>query len=479
MSSTLEPVETESSWSPRWPALAACGAVLVLYSCTLLLPRFRHDDYHFLIKSRTWEETCSNLWLPINEHAAPLCRLLTWLLIASVPPSWLPLGTALLGPLAVVLGMALLYLFVSRELGHPYYGLLAMILFGVTSTYHEAVTWYAAAFHIPALDTLLLALLAGQDWLQSRRLSSLALCAVISALAPGWFGGGILVGPWCGLYLALAPGRSAFLRMVGFLVPLLGSVAFLVVSMPRTADRIIYAEHFRMHGKTLFEAFNPTTGAVTTARTLVDNQIPGMIGIFGIVLPIPLVVVGLVLFMVIGAWWFYRGPSRQLMVLGLAIVVGFDLLVYSARAQWSYANQMHAWTRYHLFPHLGLVLFICGGLPSLAGRWFTLDLSGRLSDRQMLGLVSLIAVLTICHWPNVVVHHDYDPQQQAVLQRVERMDARCQAHGISAATAREALGFLKMPMCYEKENAWEFLHGSPTPRNLSVEEARRLLSEEE
>jgi hypothetical protein len=63
-----------------------------------------------------------------------------------------------------------------------------------------------------------------------------------------------------------------------------------------------------------------------------------------------------------------------------------------------------------------------------------------------------------------------------VLKRVELIDAACRMHGIDAATARAALGFLQFPASYRGDNAWDFLRGSPAPRPMSVDEARTLLS---
>jgi hypothetical protein len=63
------------------------------------------------------------------------------------------------------------------------------------------------------------------------------------------------------------------------------------------------------------------------------------------------------------------------------------------------------------------------------------------------------------------------------MQRVERVDAYCQAAHIDGTTARAALDFLQFPLGYERENAWEFLRGSRAPRPMPVETARKLLAE--
>src|SRR5206468_4244356 len=138
----------------------------------------------------------------------------------------------------------------------------------------QAVYWFSASFSILTLDTLLLALLAAQRWRQTGRLQYLALSALWSALAPGWFASGILAGPLCCLYLLPQAERDApaaekaqpwWRHLALALVPLLGSVAFLAVSLPRTANHILHLEHYG--DKTAVQAFSPLTGLVYTGRS--------------------------------------------------------------------------------------------------------------------------------------------------------------------------------------------------------------------
>jgi len=259
-------------------------------------------------------------------------------------------------------------------------------------------------------------------------------------------------------------------------VPLLGTAASGGVAVLASGDSIVRASHYR--GKTIFEAFDPVHGALNSLRTLADNQIPGTLGIWSkqAVLPWPaalLVVVGLV---VLGYMWWRLAPRHPLFLLGLAVIVGSDLLVYGARADWSYERSVHNWTRYHLFPHLGLVLFIVGGLPRLTGRMFSVSESD-LSRRQVLALGGLLALLTCCHWPRTHWQHlAVPPEQKAVLERIERVDAVCRIERIDGATARAALGFVHFPLGYDRANAWELLRGSPSPVPVSVDAARSLLA---
>jgi hypothetical protein len=483
----------------------AAAAALGIHAHALVWPMLFYDDFSVLLGSWTWPAAWANLWVPWNEHTMPLGRLsiAAMVQLASGRLTALPQVTSLQGPLAVVAGMGLVYLFVRRELGHPFYGLVAMALFGVGSQYHEAVHWFTASFVLLALDTLLLGLLAAQRWRQTGRWPYLAASALWAALAPAWFAGGILAGPFCALYLVLGqgkrkkekgkredqqagPAKAPFFGLLPFafcLLPLSGSAAFLAVSLPHNAERILHTEHYQ--GKTAVEAFDATVGLRYTCRSLMDHLVLGAVGVvdyrvltgLGLPwgpLPWPLVVPGLALVAVAAAWWWWRAPRRGLLLVGLGFILVNYVLIYSARSGWTY-EQMYHWSRYHLLPQLGLVLFLCGGLPRWQGRWFHLDPAGRLSRRQVWALGLLTAGLFVLHLPRSVAGGYHDPNQLAVLRHIEAVDARCREHHIAAATARAVLGRLDVPCMSRGDNGWDFLRGSATPRPIRHAEARRLL----
>ena len=412
----------------------------------------------------------------------PLSRVASGILMQLTPhQSAIPRAAEIQGVIAVAIGMWLVFDFVRRELGHDFFGLIAMTLWGVTSTYYECVTWYSASFFTLALDATLIGLLAAQSYLRTGRLAVLLVCSAFCAFAPAFHSAALQAGAWCGVYLLFGQSdqsrvSSARSRRVALAaVPLLGTVAFLAVGLSVAGAQIINASHYR--GKTVFGAFNALDGIENTLRTLADNQVLGAVGVWHKtwVFSPPAVLAIVTILAVVAALWWRVAPSRCLLVLGLALIFGSDLLVYGARADWSYERSVHNWTRYHLFPHLGLVLFLVGGLPYFEGRLFALT-PGRLSQRQITALAGLIAVSVACHWPRSHWSHFYVPSQIAVLQRVERIDAFCRTAGIDAATARSALGFLPFPLGYDHDNAWEFLRGSPSPVSMTVDDARRLLA---
>jgi hypothetical protein len=268
----------------------------------------------------------------------------------------------------------------------------------------------------------------------------------------------------CGLRISnLAVG------VVQSVLPLVGTAAFLAVSLPRTADHIMHLEHYA--ARTAADAFNPWIGAWYTGRSLVDNLCLGQFGVSAVRCPAWLVLIGLLFVGVLAFWWWRRSAHRRLLVLGLGFILVSYLLVYSARATWDYDQDGFSdavWGRYHLLPQLGLALFIVGGMRT----------GVPLTGRQIFLAWLILAALCALQFPRVWVQHEFrDPsEQQEVLRLIEEMDARCRRWGIDADTAKAALGWRKVPLGSDKESAWEFLHGSDDPRPVSVEEARRLLN---
>lgn len=462
------------------PFLFACGAFLLLHIRSLIGPVIFNDDFQILAQSRNWQRSWEGLWTPQNEHAMPLGRLFcfgleTW----AGPLPRLPYFTSLVGPSALLLGLGLLFVFIRRELGHPFYALLAVVLFAVTSVYHQAVWWFAASFAIFSLDTILLALLAAQRWRQTRSGFYLDLTALACLLAPGWFALGILAGPLCCLYLLPRVDRSA--RHWTFL-PLIGTLLFLAVSLPRTAHAILHTSHYGE--QTAVQAFDLRIGLQYTAHALVDNLLLGQIGVTGIALPSWCVFAILSAVSLVGVWWWIQARDRRLMLLGLGLIFSTYLLCYSARALWDYERMVEpAFARYHLLPQLGLVLFFCGGLPAFEGRWFTLDGSETIPVRQRRFLYRLIGICFLIHLPRGFLcssptdWHQFAQvrEQQTVLRRIEEVDARCRQYHIGAESARQALGRLDVPLSLDVIDGWEFLIGSEEPRPLPPEEVKRLL----
>lgn len=468
------------------PALAAliCLAALALVAPFLARPQLWADDFGIVAQSSTRERMLDGLWLPQNEHAMPLGRVLTYLLVEMAGgQTGLPRVTSLMGPAAWVLAMCLVFMFVSRELGHPLYGLVAMTVFGVTSVYLQSVWWMSAAFVLLSVDLLLAALLAAQRWLRTRRGLDLAPAVLAVALAPGWFAAGILAGPLVALYLLP---RGAALRSLaawlGPLAALAGGGLFLAVSLPRTGEAILHARHYGE--KTAIQAFDPVAGLVAGGRSVVDNLVPGVFGVGGLEWAVPLALVPAILAIVAAiGWWWWRPAFRaeppaaggRLLSLGLGLIGSSYVLIYGARAGWGYEGVMTllSWNRYHVLPQLGLAFLICGPLPA---RMRLAD--PRLTWRQARGMIVLVLACFLVQLPRAMCCYLwFNPPQGEVLRRLEETDARCREHHISAAAAEAALGKLDLTAWGCDDNGWELLRGSDDPRPLPPEDVRRLLED--
>jgi len=129
--------------------------------------------------------------------------------------------------------------------GHRFYGLVATIVFGVSLKYNQAATWYSASFLTLMLVTLLLALLSAQNWRQNRPDIVNDLVHCLGDFSAAWFPSGILAGLWCFLYLAP---QEDELRPLSWrersmaLLPFLGTLAYLAISLPQNLDRLFVAK---------------------------------------------------------------------------------------------------------------------------------------------------------------------------------------------------------------------------------------------
>jgi hypothetical protein len=456
----------------------AAVAVVVLHGTVLLRPGLLYDDFGILANSWTWAETEANLWVPQNEHTMPLGRVTTWLLIQVAPDGrWLAYLCDLQGVLGVLLTLPLVYLFVRRETDLQLVGVVAALLFAVTTVYQQAATWFAASFSILALATFLLGLLAAQAWRRTGRGLYLGACLLACALAPGWFASGILAGPLCFLYLLVPEREGPRFRWLS-LAPLLGTGLFLALALPRVAATILHLPHFQ--GKTALEAFDPWVGLGYTCRSLVDNLFLGQFGVTLVCTPVWLVALVLPALVALLTVWLW--PSRQvrLTVLGVALILTSYGLTYSARSGWDYVESgmfKHTWSRYHLFPQLGLCLLIAAGLPYWLPRLGTAlrpEVAG-ITPTQARAVGLLLVILTVIHLPRGFFGTALGWEQWPGFAHIARVDARCREHGIARADALEALPpWQDFPEAGEF-NAWKLLHGSATPSEVPPEEVRRLL----
>ena len=273
----------------RLPAFALGGAaslaVVLLYVPWITAPHIRYDDFNFLTKSRTVADTWAHLFQPMNEHVMPLARASAGVLMQLTPrQSSIPLAAEIQGVLAVVLGMWLLFQFVRRELGHDFYGIVAMTLWGrdddLLRVRHVVLGVLLHAGARYDADRT-----ARGSGVQSRR-GALGTRPVRRQLRLG----------------AGLPQHRPARRPVQRAVSGRGTVRWLGWSPvaaphgrggcgPRAGNRRVRGvqlrrRHWRdrerraLPGKTIFAAFDPVEGLRNSIRTLADNQIPGAVGIW-------------------------------------------------------------------------------------------------------------------------------------------------------------------------------------------------------
>jgi len=438
---------------------AVAAATLVVHGLSLVVPGLQLDDFMILRQSRSWADTRERLWVPVNEHCWPLFRLLTCgVMWAADGAASLPLAGAVSVRVALLGTVWFVYRFVRQERGHPYYGLAAAAGFGVTTAYQEAVNWYAASPALWAAAATLLALLAAQRWVQARSWVGLAATAVWSAVAPGWFGGGVLTGPLCALYLFLS-GRWWVSGL-----PLVGTVVFVALALAMAGDQLLHVNH---HGSdSTIAGMDPVVGAVYTARSVVDNLLFGAVGVAGFTTP-PAVAAVLLVGVAAGAgWWWRRAPRRDLVVLGLAFIILHFGLIYSARAGWSY-DQLRGWSRYTVFPWLGVVLAVAGGLRRPADT--------ELTARQAWRLGLLILGLMLVNLPRGILGTPIRPEEQPrVLRQVDEVDRKCREAGVPAEAAWRVLTPLPMPGD-PAFDAYLLIHGGTGPADVPDDEVRARL----
>jgi len=439
---------------------ALCAAALSLHLTSLFHPQLLYDDFEILLASWTWADTRANLWQPMNEHSWPLTRLTTAAVVEASGhrQTWLPVLAAIPGRLALVFALLLTFRFVSRRTGSQVAGVAGVIVFGVTAAYQEAMYWYAAHPPLWCVCCALLGLMAADRWAARGRWWRLAGTAVWAFVAPAWFAGGALVGPLLGVYLGLGARRWAAV------VPPLGTAAYLAISWAAAGERINRPDHFK--GKTTLQSLDPLTGAGMTARAVVDQLAVASVGVYRFAAPVPVVAVAFPVLLAVGVWWWRWAADRRLVVVGAGFILASDWLIYSARGEWSYAEELRDWSRYNVFPWFGLMLMIVGGL-----RWR----AGPLTGRQALIALGVAAVLFLVQLPRGTGGTAWvDPGQPAVLRRLEEVDRACREHRISAAAAVRALP--PLPTEYWERNALELIWGSAVPEPRPADEVRRRLT---
>jgi hypothetical protein len=434
-------------------------AVLVVHVRSLLAPRLINDDMQIVREAWTWERVRTNLWVPMNEHCWPVFRLAGYAVTqCSGGLAGVPLAAAVFSRLALLATVGGLYQFVRRERG-PLAGLVSATAFGVSSVYMESVYWFAATPGVLCLATAVVGLLGAQRWLAGGRWG-LAVAGGAAAVAPGWFGGGVLVGPLLAVYLVRrGPGG-----WWAWAVPVAGTFAYFALCLPLAGGSMMRPAHH--NGRSTLEVFNPTVAAENTVRAITDQLLLGAVGVGGVSCPLWVTAVGTAAAVAAAGWWWWRAGRPRVVLVGGGFILLNYLLVYSLRAEWSYPEQMVTWSRYNTFPQFGLALVFGGGV------WNTTALT----RRQWWGVLAAVAVLTAIHAPVAYLRTPaQNPELAAELERVQEADRVCRRERIAGEDAARVLhdAHPKWP----HSDLWQCVWGSANPVPKSDEEIRKVLLE--
>jgi hypothetical protein len=365
-------VSVESPRSPpawNWAQVVVLLLVLALWLATFrdrwLRPELAKDDYDYLAFAARWQDTWRHLLDPYNEHLCVPTRLLTWAVCAVVPAGQLPRALALAGMALFVAACTLLLRFARREWGMPLLGPVAVSLFVLTDVHREVVTWYSASQWCWALLLLLWSLILLQSD-GSRCMPRLTATAGLAVAAPFAYAVGLFVGPITSLYAVVKSrcsihgGWSVSKRAVLSLLPAAAGVCSVAGIAawkgPEIAQRASYG------GQPAARAIAPFRGVLFGVRSTVDLLVLRNLGVERTD-PLPRVVYAVAFpVLVFGVGELIRRTQHPRAVLVGVLLI---LLPYAATLPfraWVHYESFLNWSRYQLFPHLGVVFLLCSAL---------------------------------------------------------------------------------------------------------------------
>ena len=286
-----------------------------------------------------------------------------------------------------------LFVFVRRECNSPAMGLIAVSIFALTPVHREVVVWYSASQWCWALVLLLIALLmvpAGVERMTAWRLGGVVLLASIAPLS---YAVGLLVCPITSVYLIVRRCAGKLAARPAFCaLPALATVAVVLALAcwkgPDIARRAKYG------GRRPVDAIAPLGGVLYGVRSTVDILLLRNLG-FGSDSRLPRVCYAVAFPIVIFALGeLIRKSIRPcLLILGWTLILLPYAMMLPFRAWLQYEHYL-SWSRYQLFPQLGVALIVCGALAEFGPRWLR---DPALSARQVAVVLSLAIVQFLVH----------------------------------------------------------------------------------
>ena len=395
------------------------------------LPRFRHPSIYSDDVARIADlqelPLSALLYRPFNEHLAPFFQTVSW-------TTWQFSGRRLTAaPVAFTVASYVPWILCMGVLGRLVYratdsrttALVSIALFGISPLYGEAIFWYSGSSFTWALFWTLLALdCAGS----AEGMRSWAAIAVCSALAPASSTLGLLAGPLATLRLATRRSDRPWFRP-GFLVPILGTLIYLIISLNFS--------YFYIVKSSIDRRSHFLGGLVLALRAPTALLVPTLFGFYKADDWMPagpnLVLSGLVLLGLV--LWARRSAQRGLIGCALLLVLGGYALTYCFRnvhgAHWVFNYN----ERFHLFPQLGMVLLIALALRPRLSRYDHRPFA------PLLVATGLATVLLVVHQQRIgdLARSYWFPEQRPTMASLEHLGALCRAERVAREECIAAL----------------------------------------
>ena len=369
------------------------GLWLALFWGRVRDPVLLADDYQYVRVASSWETTFQDLFTPFAEHYCVITRLFTCLLCTSIsPPAW-PRALGLSGMGLFLVSLLLFHWFVRQEFRSPTMALIASSLFGLTTVHREVIQWYSASQWCWGVLLLFASLLIIQSNRADFKGWRIVAVGILAAIAPFNYSVGFLVGPLSAIYLACHSRIDRKpLRLEYCLVPLLATLPFLLVSfLPRVAEKFTHATQ---GGWPVSEAIAPIRGVVYGVRSTVDLLVLRNCGAGRIIgQPTFLYAVPFLLGAYAVGELIRRTPRPCGAILGCALVIIPYAVVLPFRG-WVRYEDVIDWSRYQLFPQIGVALLVCSLCATLGPDWVV---APTLSLRHAILVVACATALFMLH----------------------------------------------------------------------------------